>query len=68
MTEPSPVRWRDVEADAPELAAAARHAFEAHKHKILGTLRSDGSPRLSGIEMECFDGDVWLGMMSVRRY
>ena len=30
---------------------------------MLGTLRADGSPRLSGIEVTFRDGDLWLGMM-----
>ena len=37
--------------------------FDAHRHKVLGTLRADGSPRLSGIEVTFRDGDLWLGMM-----
>ncbi|MDP9221554.1 MAG: pyridoxamine 5'-phosphate oxidase family protein, partial [Actinomycetota bacterium] len=45
------------------LAARARQLFDAHRHKTLATLRSDGSPRISGIEVEFADGEVWLGMM-----
>ena len=40
-----------------------RARFDAHRHKILGTLRADGSPRLSGIETTFKDGELWLGMM-----
>jgi hypothetical protein len=29
----------------------------------LATLRRDGSPRISGTEVEFTDGQVWLGMM-----
>jgi hypothetical protein len=29
----------------------------------VATLRRDGSPRISGIEAEFRDGEVWLGMM-----
>ena len=60
-------RWRQVEDDAPEFAAAARDRFDAHRHKLLATLRSDGSPRLSGIEASFGEGDVWLGMMAGSR-
>ncbi len=42
--------WKEIEAAAPELAGRARAAFDAHKHKLLATLRRDGSPRISGIE------------------
>ena len=56
-------RWAEVERAAPELAVAIRARFDAHRHKVLGTLRADGSPRLSGVEVTFRDGDVWLGMM-----
>ena len=55
--------WSDVEREAPELAARARALFDAHGHKTMATLRSDGSPRISGIEMEFRDADVWIGSM-----
>jgi hypothetical protein len=55
--------WSDVEHAAPELAATVRARFEAHRHKVLATLRADGSPRLSGIETTFKDGELWLGMM-----
>jgi Pyridoxamine 5'-phosphate oxidase len=56
-------RWSEFEQEAPELAARARAFFDARKHKTLATLRRDGSPRISGIEMEFRDGDVWFGSM-----
>ena len=56
-------RWSEVEQEAPELAARARVLFDAKKHKTLATLRKDGSPRISGIELEFRDGDVWFGSM-----
>jgi hypothetical protein len=55
--------WSEVEAAAPELAARVRAAMDAHKHKVLATLRRDGSPRISGIEATFTDGELWLGMM-----
>ena len=55
--------WAEIETAAPELAARARAAFDAHKHKVLATLRRDGSPRISGIEATIADGELWLGMM-----
>ena len=42
------VPWSRFEAEAPELAAAVQARFAAHIHHIIGTLRPDGSPRLSG--------------------
>jgi hypothetical protein len=55
--------WRAIESSAPELAARARTAFDASRHKLLATLRRDGSPRISGIETSFIDGELWLGMM-----
>jgi hypothetical protein len=55
--------WRDVEQQAPELAVRAREFFAATQHKTLATLRRDGSPRISGIEADCRDGELWLGCM-----
>lgn len=55
--------WSEVEAAAPELAARARAFLDANKHKTLATLRRDGSPRISGTEVEFADGEAWLGSM-----
>jgi Pyridoxamine 5'-phosphate oxidase len=55
--------WNEVVREAPELAAAVQARFDANRHKVLGTLRADGSPRLSGIEVTFRDGELWLGMM-----
>jgi hypothetical protein len=55
--------WRQVETEAPELAARARALFDANKHKTLATLRRDGSPRISGTEIIFADGELWFGSM-----
>jgi hypothetical protein len=55
--------WSELEAQAPELAAEARAFFDAFTHKTLATLRRDGSPRISGTEVEFRDGEAWLGSM-----
>jgi len=55
--------WSDVEANAPELAGLARGFLDAYVHKTLATLRRDGSPRISGTEVEFADGELWLGSM-----
>ncbi len=55
--------WRDVEAEAPEFAKLARSFFDGHKHHTLATLRRDGSPRITGTEVQFADGEVWLGSM-----
>ena len=55
--------WAEIEGEAPDLAAQARELFDAHVHKTLATLRRDGSPRISGTEMEFADGEVRFGSM-----
>jgi pyridoxamine 5'-phosphate oxidase-like protein len=55
--------WSDVEAQAPELAARAREIFDARTHKTLATLRRDGSPRISGTEVQFEEGEMWIGSM-----
>ena len=55
--------WLDLEREQPAFAARVRALFDAHKHKTLATLRADGSPRISGIEVELRDGDLVFGSM-----
>jgi hypothetical protein len=55
--------WAEVEREAPELAARARTFLDAFVHKTLATLRRDGSPRISGTEVEFRDGELWIGSM-----
>lgn len=55
--------WREIAASEPEFAGAVRRAFDVRKHKTIATLRLDGSPRISGIEVGFDDGSVWVGMM-----
>ncbi len=55
--------WAEFAAAAPDLAAFVRERLEAHRHRILGTLRADGSPRLSGVEVTFLDGELWIGGM-----
>ena len=50
-------------AAAPDLAAAVEARFAAHIHHVIGTLRRDGAPRLSGTEVQIEDGRLRVGMM-----
>lgn len=59
--------WRDVEEAAPEFALRVRALFDAHRHKTIATLRSDGSPRISGIEAAFDDGVLSFGSMPAAR-
>jgi Pyridoxamine 5'-phosphate oxidase len=55
--------WADVVAEVPALAACVQERFALRKHKTLATLRRDGSPRISGVEVEFAEGEILLGMM-----
>ncbi|MDI9973605.1 pyridoxamine 5'-phosphate oxidase family protein [Rhodococcus sp. IEGM 1307] len=55
--------WTQFETEAPDLAKAVAARFEAHKHHVLATLRKDGSPRVSGTEVEFYEGALLLGSM-----
>lgn len=55
--------WAEIVAAVPDLAAEVHRRFAVRKHATLATLRRDGSPRISGTEVEFGEGDVWLGSM-----
>ena len=59
--------WREFAEDAPELAGRVKARFEATKHHVLATLRKDGSPRVSGTELEFEGADIFLGSMGGSR-
>ena len=56
-------RWAELQAAEPEFAERLRVVFDSPRHKVLATLRKDGSPRLSGIEVSLEDGEAWIGSM-----
>ena len=55
--------WADFEREAPDLAATVHRRLTATLHSILGTLRADGAPRLTGLEVHFGEGELWLAMM-----
>lgn len=55
--------WAGFHAEQPGFAATVRKRFAGHTHHVLGTVRADGSPRLSGLEADIRDDELWLGMM-----
>ena len=55
--------WEDFGRQAPDLAAAVRARLTAKLHTILGTVRADGAPRLTGLEVHFGEGQLWLAMM-----
>ncbi|MFG2440103.1 pyridoxamine 5'-phosphate oxidase family protein [Streptomyces sp. NPDC048508] len=57
------MNWDALSAAEPDLAATVEARFGAFTHHTLATLRRDGSPRTSGIEVRIVGGELWLGMM-----
>lgn len=51
-----PVDWATFAAEAPELGRDVTPLLLRTKHHVLATLRADGSPRVSGTEVQ-FVGD-----------
>ena len=49
--------------DNSDFADVVRRCFAIRKHATVATLRRDGSPRISGIEVEFTDEAVFVGMM-----
>jgi hypothetical protein len=61
-------QWSEITAIAPDLAGRIQARFESHPHHVLGTIRADGSPRLSGINVFFNEGRMWCGsMVSARK-
>jgi hypothetical protein len=56
--------WAEFEQAAPELAAAGRERIERHGFMLLGTIRRDGTPRISPVEVRIVEGR--LAMCIVR--
>jgi hypothetical protein len=57
------MRWAQFERAEPEMASLARREFERQGIAIVGTIRRDGSPRLSHVDPCLLDGELLLGMM-----
>lgn len=55
--------WAAFTAAEPELAKTVEERFAAYTHHVLATLRRDGSPRTTGLEVRFRGGELWLGMM-----
>jgi hypothetical protein len=59
--------WGDFSDAEPDFARRVRELFTAHKHHTMATLRRDGSPRISGTEVDFDAGGLFLGMMAGAR-
>ena len=56
--------WIDFATAQPDLAERVRQCFGIRKHATLATLRQDGSPRISGTEVDFGEDGLCLGMMT----
>jgi hypothetical protein len=59
--------WNDLHASAPELVDRSRTLFSATTNSVLATIRSDGTPRVSGIDPWFTAGEMHLGFMPASR-
>src|SRR5256885_5617813 len=57
------MRWYEFSTQCPELAELATARFAADQLALLGTLRADGSPRISAVEPDLAAGDLMIGMI-----
>jgi hypothetical protein len=55
--------WSRLEAETPELAQLGRALLERRGLVMLGTLRADGSPRISPVETLLVEGELVFGAM-----
>ena len=55
--------WEEFKANAPEIAALAEERFNRTGLVLLATLRKNGWPRISPVEVYIVDGHLYLGMM-----
>lgn len=61
------MRWSEFESMCPELARIGQRRLEERYLCLVGTLRTDGWPRISPVEPFLVDGDLMMGMMKGSR-
>ncbi|WP_406403257.1 pyridoxamine 5'-phosphate oxidase family protein [Streptomyces sp. NBC_00879] len=59
--------WADFRTAEPDFAETVQKRFQRYKHHVLATVRKDGSPRVTGLEVDFRFGELWLGMMQGSR-
>lgn len=55
--------WREFAEASPELAELGRERIERFGFVLIGTLRSDGAPRINPVEAYIVDGHLTMNMM-----
>jgi hypothetical protein len=58
------VNWRDFQDAAPEIARLGKARLDQARVALLGTLRADGSPRISPVESYLTQGHLLFGAMA----
>jgi hypothetical protein len=58
------VQWADFEEAAPEPAAQGRELIERFRFVLVGTIRRDGTPRISPVEAHIVGGRLMLVMIT----
>jgi hypothetical protein len=57
------VRWDRFASACPDIAAVADARFRKDELVMLGTIRAEGSPRISPCEVDLAEGHLLFGMM-----
>src|SRR3954447_22282786 len=57
------MRWAAVMSAEPHLGRLMSKQLIAPGVLLVGSIRRDGRPRISGVEPLVMDGDLWLSMM-----
>jgi len=57
------MRWAELESSQPRLAEMGRDRLLGPEVVLVGTIRRDGTPRISPVEPWVMAGDLWLSMM-----
>jgi len=58
------MRWQEFEEQCPELAELTAARLARDQLVLLGTLRPDGSPRISAVECDITAGNLLIGMIN----
>jgi hypothetical protein len=58
------MRWSEISARQPALGAIAERLLIEPGVLLAGTIRRDGTARVSSVEPLVLDGELWLSMMS----
>jgi hypothetical protein len=57
------VRWSEFAQDEPRLAALGRERLIDPGVVLIGTIRRDGTARISPVEPLIWEGELWLSML-----